>query len=222
MGLFFEEVYVINNNMQIYLNNSEYKKWWYQQNRDRLLLEKKEYYQNNREEILIAKRRYCLEHIKEKKFYDQEYYIRNAEKKKLVTKLWIKANPEKHKENSRRSILIYDKTPKAFYKTIKINSKHRGMNVLITRDIFVQWYISQNKICYYCGITEDKLYLLPKRNNGSQVRRLTVDRLNNQKPYRLDNIVLACWLCNRVKNDYFTENEMFEIAEIIKRKRKEI
>ena len=46
-----------------------------------------------------------------------------------------------------------------------------------------------------------------------KIRRLTVDRKDNDKGYSLDNMVLACHRCNSIKGDWFSYDEMKEIAE---------
>lgn len=46
--------------------------------------------------------------------------------------------------------------------------------------------------------------------------RLTIDRKNNNGNYCIDNIVLACYRCNTIKGDFFTEQEMLKIGKIIK------
>ena len=120
-------------------------------------------------------------------------------------------NPELARARRRK----YNLTVKGIYNSL---CKRRKGEVISQAD-FIEWYNEQIKICYYCGITGEEA---KKHKYGTMSNRLNIDRKDNGKGYIKENIVLACWLCNRVKNDYFTENEMFEIAEIIKRKRKEI
>ncbi len=147
-----------------------------------------------------------------KRLYDAKNYKKNREKINLKVKLWREANPERTKEMMKGINDRYYKTPKAFYKALKQSSRKRDMPIKIGKEEFVQWYLSQIKVCYYCGIPEEKLYLLPKMRNRKEVKRLTIDRLDNNKPYEVDNITLACWLCNNVKSDIFTSAEMKSIG----------
>lgn len=78
---------------------------------------------------------------------------------------------------------------------------------------FNNWHSQQVKICHYCGIPEELWQHLFKDKKKKYALRLTIDRLDNSIGYITENMVLACLFCNRVKNELFTENEMFEIAE---------
>ncbi|HEY6437994.1 MAG TPA: hypothetical protein VIY47_15495, partial [Ignavibacteriaceae bacterium] len=73
------------------------------------------------------------------------------------------------------------------------------------------------KICFYCDIPEIELINYPEFSNlhkkNQQRIRLTIDRVNNSLPYEIGNLVLACALCNRIKNNFFTEIEMREISQ---------
>lgn len=69
--------------------------------------------------------------------------------------------------------------------------------------------------CAYCEITEEQIASLKasgliktKRGRGS---RMEIDRLNSNKEYTLENIVLACYWCNNSKTDEFTYTEFKEM-----------
>ena len=76
---------------------------------------------------------------------------------------------------------------------------------------FVFWYTQQSKICYYCGIPEEiweTLYY------GKQFKfSLSIDRKDNSLGYELSNMVLACHVCNVVKNQFLSESEMLDVAQ---------
>ena len=91
----------------------------------------------------------------------------------------------------------------------------RRRELLCTQDEFVKWYEAQPKVCAYCGISEDKLMSLPDVYNRN-LTRLSVDAIDNNKDYSIDNIILACRRCNAVKSDFFTHDEMLKIGKIIK------
>jgi hypothetical protein len=84
--------------------------------------------------------------------------------------------------------------------------------VLLTKPEFVDWYNNQEKKCYYCDIPEENLDLIQEIFNRKMLR-LEVDCMNNELGYRLDNIVLACHLCNFMKLHVFSSAEMREIAQ---------
>lgn len=43
-----------------------------------------------------------------------------------------------------------------------------------------------------------------------------LDRKDSVKPYTLDNVVVCCWRCNKVKNTTFTYTEWLELGQVIK------
>ena len=81
------------------------------------------------------------------------------------------------------------------------------------REDFIQWYEDQKKECSYCEIPEN---LILKTQKLFNIRKksiyLELDRKDNTKGYSRENIVLCCSRCNTIKSNFFTENEMKEIA----------
>lgn len=69
----------------------------------------------------------------------------------------------------------------------------------------------QNRVCHYCKITDKDIDLLRKqrRIKTKQLRgySMEVDRINSNREYRPDNVVLACYWCNNAKSDEFTSKE---------------
>ena len=105
-------------------------------------------------------------------------------------------------------------TPSRIYTSIKNRCKtYKKHRMLMTRKEFVFWYENEPKKCHYCGLSFDELNLIDDiLNNG--VRRLSVDRKNNDIGYIKENLVLACKRCNSIKLDFFTYEEMVELAKI--------
>ena len=120
--------------------------------------------------------------------------------------LWCKDCTRKHGEQ-------YRKTPRGVYTNLKGRITHREKRKLyFTIDEFVGWYNAQPKICVYCGLTEEEFIKAFQPHYKRKMKRLTVDRKNNEEGYALDNIVLACHRCNSIKSDWFTYDEMKEVA----------
>ncbi len=63
----------------------------------------------------------------------------------------------------------------------------RKIGSILTRDDLYDMYISQNGKCYYSGV---QMTILPG------VRRVSVERLNNIKPYTKENCVMVCRILN--------------------------
>jgi len=92
----------------------------------------------------------------------------------------------------------------------KINStKVKPFN--LKKEVFVEWYDKEPKVCHYCEIPEDKLYLFNKKFN-IRGRRLSVDCKDNALGYILENLVLACDKCNITKNNALTHDEMLFVG----------
>ena len=106
--------------------------------------------------------------------------------------------------------------PKEIYCFLKQNAKRRNLTIKFSYKEFFNWYIKQYQRCHYCKRT-----LKEVRNDFREKRpqkRLSIDRIDNEKPYTLDNITLACLRCNFIKSDYFSKKEMKLIGMFIKRK----
>lgn len=65
--------------------------------------------------------------------------------------------------------------------------------------------------CVYCNITEGQVDQLRANNKihtkNARGKHLEIDRLNSNKEYEKENIVLACYWCNNAKMDEFTYDE---------------
>lgn len=59
-----------------------------------------------------------------------------------------------------------------------------------------------SQLCYYCGGS------LPEVGCG-------LDRIDNKKGYHLDNVLPACYTCNRIRSDEFSVDEMLELGRVI-------
>lgn len=79
-------------------------------------------------------------------------------------------------------------------------------------DHFVNWFLSLDKKCCYCGIEEHKIKALfesgrlsTKRSRGKSLELERVDSASNE--YTEMNCKLACYFCNNHKSDIITKEE---------------
>ncbi|HEY1040876.1 MAG TPA: hypothetical protein VGF30_15780, partial [Bacteroidia bacterium] len=79
---------------------------------------------------------------------------------------------------------------------------------------FLKWHADQEKECFYCGITEEKISELLNSNKlftkrlKTRGRRLEFERLSSEEHYsNIDNLKLCCYWCNNAKTDTFTVDE---------------
>jgi len=155
---------------------------------------------------------------KELRSKELRYYYRNREKLIKKCRDWQKNNPDKIKT----SLARYANSPKGIYAQLKknVNHRNRGVNLDISHEDFIEWHNKQEKKCVYCGIKEKDLYKI-RNLHKKEIKRLTIDRVSNDRNYELGNIVLACILCNSVKSNFFTFDEMKKIGKVIKLIRRE-
>ena len=100
--------------------------------------------------------------------------------------------------------------------------KQRGLNSFQDFADFEDWYNTQDKKCYYCGLKESEsqeivMHELLKSNRFPQKGKLErgksrgmwleVDRLSPKENYSRTNCVLCCYFCNNDKSDVFHGNE---------------
>jgi|SRR5208282_2139675 len=81
-----------------------------------------------------------------------------------------------------------------------------GIPVLLTYEEFLEFTTIDQ--CHYCG------GFVPWTSHGRQSPNhgYHLDRKNNNLGYFKENIVVACKVCNRVKNAHFSYEEMVSLA----------
>ena len=113
--------------------------------------------------------------------------------------------------NSQRGKL-YRETISGIYSRIRgraIYEKKKPFNM--NKSDFEAWYNSQPKQCVYCGISENDVFLWTD-NYNPLVKKLSIDCMNNDVGYVVENIVLACERCNLIKGNMFSHEQMLDIG----------
>lgn len=145
------------------------------------------------------------EKVKLNRIKNQKYYT-------ALNKKWEIKNPERRKEISKK----FSHSPKGIYASLFKRGRER---VKISQDDFINWYLKEEKKCFYCGLPEEYLFInLPIFSKGKLNRRLTIDKTNPLGSYEIGNIVLACGICNLMKSNVLTKEEMLEVGKIINSK----
>lgn len=93
----------------------------------------------------------------------------------------------------------YSRTPRGQYTNARAIAKRRNLSFDITRS---QYADLRSEPCRYCGGD------LPPTGVG-------LDRLDNASGYLLSNVVPSCGLCNHVRSDHFTHEEMLTLGRVI-------
>ena len=95
---------------------------------------------------------------------------------------------------------------------LRQGAKKRGIPVEITKEEFSAWFDQGEIRCAYCSITEEDSVRWQEHRSKQKDKkwqwRITVDRKDNTLGYSLNNLVFACWDCNRLKNNLLTFDEM--------------
>ena len=122
---------------------------------------------------------------------------------------------QKHKSIILKNSREYFKTSNGIYASLKFRLKRRNqLNKLkISKKDFIEWFNQQEQKCFYCGRTIEETF----KDNiiySKNFNRFTIDRIDSNKGYELENIVLACFKCNMIKGNIFTKDEMFKIIKL--------
>lgn len=96
---------------------------------------------------------------------------------------------------------------RSIYNTIQngANARKHPFNIRFTK--FMYWYLTQEKVCSYCGCTYKEM-----REFDPTYKRFSIDRIDNSIGYQMDNICLCCTHCNNIKGDRFTASQMKELG----------
>lgn len=78
----------------------------------------------------------------------------------------------------------------------------------IDAEEFSAWYGEQPAECHYCRVPEVAIpFLGAKTQQGHALKRLGIDRIDSSMGYSTNNMVLACYPCNKAKSNTFTEQQ---------------
>ena len=88
-----------------------------------------------------------------------------------------------------------------------LTKKSTGGGISVTREEFVRWKRALPRVCHYCGMTQERFFDLGVTNvrTGKRMESLGVDRIDNMRPYDLDNLVICCGACNAIKSNILTD-----------------
>ena len=102
----------------------------------------------------------------------------------------------------------------SYFNTVTNNKRLEGRaksrpQIALTQLEWMKWKHSAEKKCVYCGIQEEDLPLVQMESQCKMpVKRLGIDRLDSEADYVPENMVPCCFVCNQIKSDRFTPDEM--------------
>jgi hypothetical protein len=112
-------------------------------------------------------------------------------------------NPEFRKKES---IKQKERRIRLWQNTLIHDSKHRNLNHDLTVADINEMYEKQNGLCYWF-----KVPLIPS-NKNKHPQQPSIDRLDRNKGYTKDNVVLSCYSANIGRND----TDLFTWTEFLK------
>lgn len=93
---------------------------------------------------------------------------------------------------------------KKLYNSLKVGAKKRNLSFDIDYETFVS---ITNQNCYICGEKPiDKHFGYTRRRYSRNIDNWIIcnslDRINNNIGYTIDNVRACCFMCNRMKSDF--------------------
>lgn len=103
----------------------------------------------------------------------------------------------------------YRKSAGCAFQDLRKGAKRRGIEFNLNIESFEVWFNSEPRICSYCDLPQEHLqYCYPDRPQ----KRLSIDRKDNTT-YRHDNLCFACDVCNVMKSNILSSEEMREVGQ---------
>jgi hypothetical protein len=104
------------------------------------------------------------------------------------------------KRRRKNGISSYDFNAKRKYEQYKIGAKNRGLCFDLTLNEFIS--ITQRN-CYYCNSKPSQIHVVKYKselNNNEPFIYNGIDRIDNDKGYKINNCVPCCGFCNKMKH----------------------
>ena len=162
-------------------------------------------------EKVVNKTKTCIDC---KKTFDSlpQHYYKNTDTVYYYTqcpdcrRVYFTANYNKRKDAYRPSQIKYKYSPKGIYNQLKYRQ------ATISQEDFIEWHDQQPKKCSYCDIPEEQIYIHVYKG-WRPSNRLAIDKRDPDKGYSKGNLALSCVICNSLKSNILTPEEMSEIGQ---------
>ena len=165
-------------------NKKEYDKKYYQANREKILVNNKKYYQDNKEKVLAQYKKY---------YQDNKEKIRDTQRK-YTSNLY---NIKKYTDISMPFL-----NKKIGY------MKERSNDVTLTAEELLELIPKDLK----CPVFGTKFSFGEGHKWKSKQNSMSVDRIDNNKGYHKDNIVIVSFKANTMKSSA-TLKELYQVAD---------
>ena len=197
------------------MTDKEYKKKYYQENRERIihcqrdyyqrtrecrLKAQKNYYQNNREKSIKYSTQWKKDNKEKKKEYDKKWYQKNRERSIKQSIEWRKNNQEKYDETAKK----HRNSEKGFLQALWQDIKRKSHSFKDFDDFYNHW-LQQKKIygmtCPATGVEMTMKALFNEKGKRHRCgTNLSKDRILSSREYNHQNLIFTCWDYNKAKN----------------------
>lgn len=135
----------------------------------------------------------------------EEFYSSQRTLKCIICSLEInKANKKKKRENleyrKNEGLKQKERRIRLWQNTLINDSKNRATEHNLTVDDVNEMFKKQNGLCYWFNVP-----LIPS-NNSKHPQQPSLDRLDRNKGYTTDNVVLTCYSANIGRNENNVED----------------
>lgn len=181
------------------MSDKENCKKWREENKEKTL----DYYQKNKTRILETKKRYRL--------LNREKILNHQKKFRMNNKEKVREQNRKYRRENTFPSLFCDLRQRIKRKKMLLETE-LDFDFLYLKELFLK----QKGKCYWSGLT-----MMEERSNKHPFQ-ISIERLDNNKGYCKDNIVLCCLMINLARNncDYNTWTDIMKNQISIKYKRK--
>jgi len=161
-------------------DRTEYKRQWYQKNKERLRREGKgtpyqSYTEEQKEKHRARVRQYYKENKEAKRRYGEKYRAENKEKTRERNRKWYQDNREHVHATTREYQKKYPwRTHRYSAKSLCTNPNEAGYKYFGGRGIF-------------CRITTEQVKVLYERDGAANMKRPVFSRTDKNKDYTFDN-----------------------------------
>jgi len=176
---------------QIKQYNEQYKKQYYEKNKENIKNKSIEYYKNNKDKISESSKKRYIENKDKISEKQKNIYILNREKILAKSAEYYKNNRTNKLNYQKEYGKKYDKTEMGKAVRRNINSKRRS--IIKSSDIDsseIHKLIFESKVCYWC-------------NTSLKNKEVHVDHyipLARGGEHTISNLVVSCRLCNQKKH----------------------
>jgi hypothetical protein len=141
----------------------------------------------------------------------------------LVEQMNYKTIVEKLSVPNATLTIWYEELKEERLKIVEIRNLWGRKKIKMPFGDFYKYYLSHERKCFYCDITEQEIKKLLESGKlttkriATRGRKLELDRKKPDLDYdNFENIVFSCYWCNNAKTDTFSEDEFKKVGQVFK------